>query len=278
MTRAPLVLFSRCALHIVKIMYMMKKLLIYNIFYHMIKYFSMQTFSPNKFAVGYCRVSTDIQVQEGHSIEAQKNTIMDYCIKNKLQFNKFYVDEGKSGKDMQRPKLQKMLDRLVPGTVVISTAISRISRSVKDLQTIIDIIKNKASTLILLDINIDTGTAMGDLMMNITSSFSQFERKQTSERVSVVLNNMSHEGKLITKPRFGYKLIKDGDRSSLVENDEEQQVLNKIRHLIKADPKITTANIIRSLESDGVKIRKSKKIYHSSIMKIIKDNHLRPVV
>lgn len=34
-------------------------------------------------AVGYVRVSTDIQVQEGHSIEAQKRAIFEYCMYKK---------------------------------------------------------------------------------------------------------------------------------------------------------------------------------------------------
>jgi site-specific DNA recombinase len=117
----------------------------------------------------------------------------------KLEFKRFYKDEGKSGKNTKRPELTEMLEELEAGTTAIVTSISRLSRDIGDTRNIIETIKNKGGTLTILDLNIDTGTAMGDIMMNIATSFSQFERQQTSERISTVLDNMSREGKLITK-------------------------------------------------------------------------------
>jgi site-specific DNA recombinase len=106
----------------------------------------MQRLPTNKIAVGYCRVSTDMQVKEGHSLETQQNVIMEYCIRSKMRFSRFYIEEGKSGKNMQRPKILEMLGELQPFLVVIATAVSRISRSVKDLQTIIETINSKGAT------------------------------------------------------------------------------------------------------------------------------------
>ena len=236
----------------------------------------------NNSAVGYVRVSTDIQVREGHSIDAQKRAIFEYCMYKKMDFKRFYKDEGISGKNTKRAELIEMLDNLVPGTTVIVTSISRLSRDIGDTRNIIETIKNKGCSLTILDLNVDTSTAMGDFMMNVMASVSQFERKQTAERVSATLNNMSREGKLITKPRYGYKLIKQcregehGDKiSKIVEDPEEQEVINKIRNMIISDPKITTAAIVRKLEGEGIKIRKAKKIYHDTVKKIIEANDLR---
>lgn len=260
-----------------KIIFFMEKIMAIKNNYTIQNSYNMQKLPTTKIAVGYSRVSTDKQVKEGHSIETQEQTIMEYCVRNKIRFSRFYTEEAKSGKNMERPKLQLMLAELQPGMVVIATAVSRISRSVKDLQTIIETIKSKGATLTLLDVNIETGTANGDLLFNITAAFSQFERQQTSERISTVLDHMSREGKLITKPRYGYKIIKEGKETKIVENDEEQQVIHKIREIIRLDPMITVSAIVRRLEIEGVKIRKAKKIYHTAITKIIEANELRKV-
>jgi len=229
-----------------------------------------------KKAVGYVRVSTDMQVKDGHSLEAQKQNILDYCRYQKLDFERFYVDEGLSGKDMNRDNLQKMLDELVPNTVVIVTSISRISRSVKDTQIIVDTIKRKGSSLTILDLNVDTSTAMGDLMMNIMASISQFERVQTSERISATMQHMSRNGTLIKKPRFGYRIIKDeNNKSSVVVDDDEQAIITIIANIISNDPSITNTEIARKLTAQGIKMRKSKQIYPNIIKKIIIDNNLR---
>lgn len=231
--------------------------------------------SPTTLAVGYVRVSTDLQVQDGHSIDSQKRSIFDYCLYKKFNFQRFYEDGGKSGKNTARPHLIEMLNQLQPGMIVIVTSISRLSRDIGDTRNIIDTIKNKGASLTILDLNVDTSTAMGDFMLNVMASVSQFERKQTSERVSTTLNNMSRDGTLITKPRYGFRLIKEGKESHIVEDPDEQRVISSIRDMIIADPKITTAAIVRRLEQQDVKIRKAKKIYHDTIRKIIDANNLR---
>lgn len=230
-----------------------------------------------KKAVGYTRVSTTEQAEEGHSLEAQKDIIIEYCLRNKYEYIDCYKDPGISGKDMNRPGLQKMLSEIESGMVIICVSLSRLSRSVKDIQYIIEIIKEKGASIVFLDLNIDTSTAVGDLMLTIMSGLSQFERKQTSERVSHTMNNMSREGKLITKPRYGYKIIKNGKNSQIVEDPDEQGVIDKIRKLIQDDPKITVSSIVKILTKDDIKIRKAKKIYPDTITKIIKAYDLRAV-
>lgn len=236
------------------------------------------TTTNKKIAVGYVRVSTDMQVTEGHSIEAQQNQILDYCRYHKLEFFRFYKDEGKSGKNMARDDLNLMLEELQPGYVVVAISISRISRSIKDILSIVDIIKSKGASLTLLDLNVDTSTPSGDFMLNVMASVSQFERLQTSQRVSDTLNNMSREGKLIVKPRFGYKVIKDGKVSQVVEDPDEQAVITIIRNILQSDPKATATYVARMLSGQGIKIRKSKVIRPDYVRKIIEANNLRPVI
>lgn len=226
-------------------------------------------------AVGYVRVSTDIQVKEGHSIEAQKEKIFDYCKYKKLDFDRYYVDEGESGKDMHRQYLQEMLTNLVPGIVIVILSLSRLTRSVSDALELVHLIKHKKCSLVILDLDINTDTAQGDLMLNIMASVAQFERKNTAEKVSLTLNKKSKDGTLITKPKYGYKVIKEGTDHKCVVNDEEQAIISLIKEIILNEPKITVTNIIRILETKNIKIRKAKKLHHASISKIIRDNNMR---
>ena len=227
-------------------------------------------------AVGYVRVSTDIQAKEGHSIDAQKQAIFNYCTYKNLEFSRFYDrDAGKSGANMKRDDLQLMLSELERGTVVIVVSISRLSRSIKDTQEIIETINNKGCSLVILDLDVDTTKPTGQLMLNVMSALSEFERKQTADRVSTTMNNMSREGKLITKPRFGYKVVKEGKISRVEEHPEEQLIIDKIRNYIREDPKITISAIARNLNSDNVTIRKAKCVYPHFVKKVIADNKLR---
>ena len=57
----------------------------------------------------YCRVSTDMQAEDGFSISAQLNLLNEYCKKNSIDVVNAYVDEGISGQKENRPEFQKMI-------------------------------------------------------------------------------------------------------------------------------------------------------------------------
>lgn len=230
---------------------------------------------PRRKAVGYCRVSTLMQAEEGYSIDVQQKNILDYCHHKNLHFLTFYTDEAMSGKNMLRPALQDMLSSLDPGTSVICSSISRISRSVKDFQHIYELITSKGCDIILLDMDVDTTTPTGRVFLTVMSAIAQFEREQTGVRISSVINSLSKDGKLITKPPYGFKLIKDGHNSVLVEDESEQFIINRIREILSDDPRETFANISKILNREGLKLRKCKTIYPTVVKKIIAQNNLR---
>lgn len=231
----------------------------------------------NKVAVGYVRVSTSIQAEEGHSIETQKKNIKDYCTRKNLIFDRFYIDSGRSGKDMSRPYLQQMLGDLQRGTVVIVVSGSRLTRNADDDSSIRKIISERGCSLVTLDQEyVEQSTPDGKFRIGLNALMSQFEREQTSQRVSNVLNNLSREGKLITKPRFGYKVVKEGKISYVVEDPDEQAVINIIRNILKDDPLATPSHITKLLNNQGVKMRKTKTIRPDYVKKIILINDLRP--
>ena len=82
-------------------------------------------------AVGYVRVSTDMQATEGMSLEAQQNAIEGYCALHGIKLVKICKDVISGGKDV-RPGLQEALRTLqTSADVLIVLKFDRLSRSIK---------------------------------------------------------------------------------------------------------------------------------------------------
>ena len=114
---------------------------------------------------------------------------------------KYYIDkwfiEKVSGKDMNRPELQQMLDFAREGDTVYIHDFSRIARSTKDLLQIIDVLNSKGIHLVSTKENIDTATSTGKLMLTMIGAINEFERQNLLER--------QREGIAIAKKEGKYK-------------------------------------------------------------------------
>lgn len=135
--------------------------------------------------IGYVRVST-IDQNEARQVEALK----------KYGIEKWY-SEKVSGKDLNRPKLQEMLDFVREGDTIYIHDFSRISRSVKDLLSLIDLLEAKKVHLVSLKENLDTSTPAGRLMLTMIGAINEFERANLLER--------QREGIAIAKAKGKYK-------------------------------------------------------------------------
>ena len=135
--------------------------------------------------IGYVRVST-IDQNEARQVEALK----------KYGIEKWY-SEKVSGKDLNRPKLQEMLDFVREGDTIYIHDFSRISRSVKDLLSLIDLLEAKKVHLVSVKENLDTSTPAGRLMLTMIGAINEFERANLLERQA--------EGIAIAKAKGKYK-------------------------------------------------------------------------
>lgn len=90
---------------------------------------------------------------------------------------KFFIDKC-SGKNMDRPKLQEMLEFIRENDEIYIESFSRLARSTKDLLTLVEYItESKKAHLISLKENIDTSTPAGRMMLGVIGSIFQFERE-----------------------------------------------------------------------------------------------------
>jgi len=60
-------------------------------------------------AIGYIRVSTDMQADKGTSLENQVQRIKEYAKKKGLTLEHIYEDAGFSGKNTNRPAFKEMI-------------------------------------------------------------------------------------------------------------------------------------------------------------------------
>ena len=107
-----------------------------------------------------------------------------------------YVDRARSGKDTNRPELQKLLLAIERREVslVMVTELSRLTRSIRDFTSMKDLMDKHDCGLLSLRENFDSTTAAGEMVMYLMASLAQFERKQVSERVGANFHSRSSRG------------------------------------------------------------------------------------
>ena len=91
-------------------------------------------------------------------------------------------EEKVSGKNRNRPELERMLSLLKEGDEVVVLELSRLGRSMKDLIDIVSEIRSKGATFRSVKENIDLSSPYGELIFHLMGAFADFERKQTLDR------------------------------------------------------------------------------------------------
>jgi site-specific DNA recombinase len=216
----------------------------------------------------YIRVSTDEQAQEGYSIPAQRNRLEAYAISQGWEIVHYYVDEGLSAKDLERPELQRMIEGVKEGIfdVVLVYRLDRLTRSVLDLYQLLDMFdkyncKFKSATEIY-----DTTTAIGRLFITLVAALAQWERENLGERVRMGMLQKAQEGKwTVSLPPFGYKSIDTGNELDI--EPQEALIVKEIFSLYLKGKGML--KIARELNERGIKTRKNKTWSNNTISYIL---------
>jgi DNA invertase Pin-like site-specific DNA recombinase len=138
---------------------------------------------------GYARVSTLDQ-----NLERQTDQLQHFGCERIFQ-------EKVTGSKKERPQLEKLLDQLRSGDIIIVTELTRLSRSVKDLFSLVDVIHQKGAHMkSLKEPWLDTTTPQGKLLFAIFAGVSQFERDLISERTREGLSSARARGRQGGRP------------------------------------------------------------------------------
>lgn len=139
---------------------------------------------------GYERVSTDQQTTDGQHLRLVEDRV-----------DRIFTDEAVSGRKASRPELDKMLDMLRPGDVVIAVRLDRLGRSVKNLIELIERIQKAGADIHILDQGIDTRTPAGKLIFHIFAALAEFEAAVIRERTMDGLAAARLKGHMGGRPR-----------------------------------------------------------------------------
>ena len=214
----------------------------------------------------YIRVSTQMQVEDGYSLSAQRERLKAFAYSQGWEIVKFYVDEGLSAKDMDRPDLQRMLKGVREGIfdIVLVYKLDRLTRSVIDLDKLLTEFSKhdvmfKSSTEVY-----DTTTATGRLFIRLVASMAQWERENLGERVRFGMQEKAREGKwTVSTPPLGY----DSKESELIVNPSEAAVVKEIFSLYLSG--MGMHKIARNLNERGLYTKKGKAWAQSTIQYIL---------
>tara|TARA_B110001454_G_C12723306_1_gene436414 strand:- start:25847 stop:27562 length:1716 start_codon:yes stop_codon:yes gene_type:complete len=205
----------------------------------------------------YLRVSTDRQVQvfEG-SLDTQKYRMLEFVknknkeVKNWGEIVEFYVDEGLSAGTVKRPQYQKLMTDVRNGKVnlILVADISRLSRSVHDFSILLKELEQCNASYLSMKEQFDTTTPAGRLMINMVVNMAQFEREQTSERVSINVSSRAMRGFVSGgKTPFGYDRDKDRPGSFLVNEKEAKDIRTVFRVFLEQGSVGKTIPVIEAL-------------------------------
>lgn len=185
--------------------------------------------------IAYVRVSTAEQ-NEARQIEALKKHNIDKWFTEKV-----------SGKNMNRPQLEAMLDYVREGDTVYIHDFSRLARSTKDLLTIVEKLQNKKVHLVSNKENLDTSTPTGKLMLTMIAAINEFERENLLER--------QREGIAIAKEQGKFKggQVKRINDKTFTEAYERYQRRELTKTQLAAELKISRPTLDKLIKDKGLK-------------------------
>lgn len=216
--------------------------------------------------IGYVRVSTVMQANDGVSLDVQSAKIRAYCQLNDLELVDIVTDAGKSAKNTDREGLQTCLEKLANGeaTELVVYKLDRLSRKVLDALNLINAIEACGGNLHSINEKLDTSSALGKFFVNMSFSLAQLESNQISERVTACMSYAKEQGQHLGQPSYGFKMVE----KKLVKIDTEYQIIELVNDL-KANG-ATLQEIADELNIKGITTKRGCQWTKTQVSRLIK--------
>lgn len=134
--------------------------------------------------IGYARVSTN-----------EQDTAAQEVALKAAGCERVYSEKASGGR-WERPELIKVLDQVRRDDVLVVWKLDRLSRSLRDVLIIMEMLAEKKVGFRSLTEAIDTTSAAGLMMMQLVSVFAEFERAMLRERTRAGLDAARREGRI----------------------------------------------------------------------------------
>lgn len=186
---------------------------------------------------GYPRVSTDEQAERGNSLSEQIERMTAYCKAMGWDEPIFFIDDGYSAKDLNRPELTRMLDRVKndkQGGIILTTKLDRLSRKLFDILSLNEFFNKHGFNYVSATEGFDTSTPAGRLVLQMLGMVAEFERERNSERVRDNMTSIARNTtKVISRPCFGYDII---NGEYVINIDESLPIIIAAQDLLSGRP------------------------------------------
>lgn len=188
--------------------------------------------SNQKITALYCRLSRDDELQgDSNSIQNQKNILSKYAKENGFLNTKFFVDDGYSGVNFDRPAFQDMMSEVEDGTIktIITKDLSRLGRNYLEVGTYIEVRFQKFGVrYIAVNDNMDTLYAESSELMPFKNLFNEWFVRDTSKKIKAAKKSQAERGeRLSTRAPYGY--MKDPNNpKKIIINPETGPIVKRI--------------------------------------------------
>lgn len=233
--------------------------------------------------IGYCRVSTFKQFDDGVSLEAQAERINHYAAARDMPQPRILTD-ARSGKSLDREQWEIAMRLIRGGRVrrLIVYKLDRLSRSLKDLIQLAEALQVHNCELHVIAENVSTDSSSGRLFFHILGALAQWTRETIAENTRQALAYKRTRGEFTGgRTAFGYRTIPSGryNRAGreilVVETDPtEQRACQLMMGLREQGCGVT--EIFRRLESEGHRNRAGKPVTRKQIYRVLDRRH--PIV
>lgn len=150
-------------------------------------------------AIGYVRVSTSGQAEEGISLAAQEARIRAWAEGQGIELVAVYRDEALSGTRSDRPGfLQAVGEAVRLKAVLVAYSLSRLSRSTRAVLELVERLEKAGAGLASLSEDLNTASASGRLVLRMLASLAEFEADQTRERTKGAMAHLRSQGRRVS--------------------------------------------------------------------------------
>lgn len=228
-----------------------------------------------RFDAIYARQSVD--KKDSVSIEAQIDDCKRLCSANP----RIYSDKGWSGKNVDRPDMQKLIKDIKSGIIqkVVVYKIDRISRNLSDFCNLFDMMRDQNCDFVSSTQSFDTTDPIGEAMLKILFIFAEMERKNTQARIVDNYNYRIKEGCWASgKAPFGFRNAKtDRGVKTLTPIPEEIEVVKWMFRTYAEEPNISLGQIQSKLIAKGFRGHQSKNGFSRTTINHILTNPIYAV-
>ena len=184
----------------------------------------------DKITALYCRLSNDDDLQgESNSITNQKAILKKYADDNGLGNTLFYVDDGFSGTNFNRPDFMRMMEDVKSGKIgtIITKDLSRFGRDyLMTGQYIEMVLPDYDVRYIAINDNVDTLRSENEMMV-FKNVFNDWYARDCSKKIKAVFKAKGQSGKPLGKPPYGYKKS-ETDKNVWNVDDEAAEVVRRV--------------------------------------------------